>query len=72
MSGGFNLSAWALRHQSLVRYLMVMLALAGAISYNSLGRSEDPDFTLKTMVISASWPGASAREVEQQITDRIE
>ncbi len=72
MSGGFNLSSWALKHQSLVRYLMVVLALAGAISYTSLGRSEDPDFTLKTMVISASWPGASAREVELQITDRIE
>ena len=68
----FNLSAWALAHQSLVRYLMIVLALAGVFAYRALGQSEDPDFTLKTMVVSAVWPGASAREVEQQITDRIE
>ncbi len=68
----FNLSAWSLRHPSLVAYLMIMLTLAGVMSYFSLGRSEDPDFTVKIMVIRTFWPGATTREVELQVTDRIE
>jgi multidrug efflux pump len=70
--GRFNLSAWALRHPSLILFAMIALAISGAISYVSIGRNEYPDFTIKAMVISAGWPGASAREVEQQITDRME
>jgi multidrug efflux pump len=69
---GFNLSAWSLRHGSLMAYLMVVLSLAGVMSYFQLGRSEDPDFTVKIMVIRSFWPGASAEEVERQVTDRIE
>ena len=68
----FNLSEWALHHQPLVRYLIVALALIGVISYQNLGQSEDPPFTFKVMVVRAEWPGASAREVEEQLTDRIE
>lgn len=67
-----NLSAWALRHQPLVAYLMMMLMAAGLYAYFSLGRAEDPDFTIKTMVVSAEWPGATAREIELQLTDRLE
>jgi multidrug efflux pump len=67
-----NLSEWALRHRSLVLYLMIMLALAGSFAYTQLGQSEDPPFTFKVMVVKTNWPGASAREVEQQVTDRIE
>jgi multidrug efflux pump len=68
----FNLSEWALRHKALVRYLVIALALLGVFSYERLGQSEDPPFTFKTMVIQTYWPGATAREVEQQVTDRIE
>ncbi|WP_374494118.1 efflux RND transporter permease subunit [Zoogloea sp.] len=68
----FNLSEWALRHQPLVRYLIVALALVGVLSYQKLGQSEDPPFTFKVMVVRTDWPGASAREVEEQLTDRIE
>ncbi|MFC3676449.1 efflux RND transporter permease subunit [Ferrovibrio xuzhouensis] len=68
----FNLSAWALRHQSLIGFLMVILLAAGALSYMKLGRAEDPDFTFKIMIVRANWPGATAREVEQQVTDKIE
>ncbi len=68
----FNLSAWALRHQSLIGFLMVLLLAAGGLSYMQLGRAEDPDFTFKVMVVRANWPGATAREVEQQVTDKIE
>ncbi|MBB3397011.1 efflux RND transporter permease subunit [Rhizobium sp. BK068] len=68
----FNLSDWALEHRSLVWYFMIMFALAGAFAYLGLGREEDPSFTIKTMVIQAQWPGASAEEVTQQVTDRIE
>ncbi|HXT09247.1 MAG TPA: efflux RND transporter permease subunit [Roseiarcus sp.] len=68
----FNLSDWALEHRSLVWYFMIVFALAGAFSYLGLGREEDPNFTIKTMVIQAMWPGASAEEVAKQVTDRIE
>lgn len=68
----FNLSDWALGHRSLVWYFMIMFAAAGAFAYLGLGREEDPSFTIKTMVIQAQWPGASAEEVTQQVTDRIE
>ncbi|TIP86376.1 MAG: efflux RND transporter permease subunit [Mesorhizobium sp.] len=68
----FNLSDWALEHRSLVWYFMIAFALAGILAYVGLGREEDPSFTIKTMVIQAQWPGASAQEVTQQVSDRIE
>jgi multidrug efflux pump len=68
----FNLSEWALRHRSLVIYLMLVIAAAGVWSYLRLGRSEDPDFTVKTMVVQASWPGATLADTLEQVTDRIE
>ena len=68
----FNLSDWALEHRSLVWYFMIVFALAGVFSYLNLGREEDPQFTIKTMVIQAQWPGATAEDVTKQVTDRIE
>src|SRR5262245_32308755 len=69
---GPNLSEWALEHQSFVLFLLVALALAGAYSYTKLGQTEDPDFTFKVMLVRTLWPGATAREVEQQVTERLE
>jgi multidrug efflux pump len=69
---GFNLSEWALRHRSFVWYLMVAIVLAGGLSYTRLGRQEDPSFTIKSMVVQASWPGATVEEMTNQVTDRIE
>ena len=69
---GFNLSEWALKYQTLVLYFMLMLTVAGMLAYTKLGQSEDPPFTFKVMLVRASWPGASAVEVEQQITDKLE
>lgn len=71
-STGFNLSTWALKNQVIVLYFMLMLTLAGIFSYTQLGQSEDPPFTFKVMLIRTTWPGASALEVEQQLTDKIE
>ncbi|MGO9132725.1 MAG: efflux RND transporter permease subunit [Methylovirgula sp.] len=68
----FNLSDWALNHRSLVWYFMIAFMAAGLFAYLQLGREEDPNFTIKTMVIQAQWPGASAEEVTRQVTDRIE
>ena len=68
----FNLSDWALEHRSLVWYFMLAFMAAGLFSYLQLGREEDPAFTIKTMVIQAQWPGASAEEITRQVTDRIE
>jgi multidrug efflux pump len=68
----FNLSDWALDHRSIVWYFMIAFALAGLNAYVQLGREEDPSFTIKTMVVQAQWPGASAEEMTQQVTDRIE
>ncbi len=67
-----NLSAWALRHQSFVAYLIAVFSIGGLFAYLTLGRAEDPDFTIKVMVVSAEWPGATAREMELQVTDRLE
>ena len=67
-----NLSAWAIRNRTLVRYAMLVLALVGIFSYQKLGQSEDPPFTFKVMVVRTFWPGATAEEVSKQVTDRIE
>ena len=72
MGSHFNLSAWALRNRTLVLYAMIVLAVVGVISYRQLGQSEDPPFTFKAMVVRTLWPGATAEEVSQQVTDRIE
>ena len=68
----FNLSAWALGNRQIVVYLMLLLAVVGALSYSKLGQSEDPPFTFKAMVIQTRWPGATAEEVSKQVTERIE
>ncbi|WP_411386596.1 efflux RND transporter permease subunit [Pseudomonas sp. MPB03] len=69
---GFNLSEWALRNRQIVLFLMLLLAIVGALSYTKLGQSEDPPFTFKAMVIRTVWPGATAEEVSRQVTERIE
>jgi multidrug efflux pump len=69
---GFNLSEWALRHRNFVLYLMLLTLALGIFGYNKLGQSEDPPFTFKVMLVQAHWPGATAQEVETQVTDRIE
>jgi multidrug efflux pump len=68
----FNVSEWALEHQSLVLFFMLALFTSGLFSYLRLGQAEDPDFTFKVMVIRALWPGASPAEMEQQVTERLE
>ncbi len=68
----FNLSDWALDHASMVWYFMIVFVLLGITSYIELGREEDPSFTIKTMTISAAWPGASVEETTLQVTERIE
>ncbi len=68
----FNISAWGLRHSALVLYFMLMLTAIGMFAYTHLGQSEDPPFTFKVMVVRAEWPGATAAEVADQVTDRLE
>ncbi|PKP72586.1 MAG: ACR family transporter, partial [Alphaproteobacteria bacterium HGW-Alphaproteobacteria-6] len=68
----FNLSDWALSHRSFVWFLMVVSLIAGALSYVGIGREEDPDFSIKTMIITAALPGATVTETLSQVTDRIE
>jgi multidrug efflux pump len=69
---GFNLSAWALSHRALTLFAMLALAAAGVLAYLSLGRAEDPAFTIKQMVVQVDWPGASADEMARQVADPIE
>ncbi len=68
----FNLSEWSLQNRKLVVYAMLVTALIGIWSYRHLGQSEDPPFTFKAMVVRTLWPGASAEDVAQQVTERIE
>jgi multidrug efflux pump subunit AcrB len=70
--GAFNLSSWALNHQSLIAFFMLLLMAAGVISYEQLPRNEDPAFTIKTAVVSASWPGASVEDTVNLVTDTLE
>jgi multidrug efflux pump subunit AcrB len=69
---GLNLSEWAIRHPSFVLYLILAVAVAGLQSYRSMGRAEDPSFTMKTMIVTATWPGATADEMQRQVADRLE
>src|SRR5438876_7254373 len=69
---GLNLSEWAITHRALVLFLILLIAGAGIYSYLNLGRAEDPSFTIKTMVVSAAWPGATANEMQTQVADKIE
>jgi multidrug efflux pump len=69
---GPNLSEWALEHPSMVLYLMIVLMVGGTLAFLKLGRAEDPDFTFKVMVVRTLWPGATAQQVESQLTERIE
>ena len=69
---GFNPTEWAIRHKALSIYFMIVCLVAGVSAYLHLGRNEDPEFTVKTMVVQTLWPGATQEETMQQVTDRIE
>ncbi|MDP3618822.1 MAG: efflux RND transporter permease subunit, partial [Ramlibacter sp.] len=68
----FNLSRWALEHPALTRYLMIVLMVLGVASYFQLGQDEDPPFTFRAMVVRTYWPGATAQQVAEQVTDKLE
>jgi len=72
MNASFNLSEWAINNRALVWFMMAIIVLTGTWSYRHLGRSEDPPFTVKTMIVQAQWPGATIDDTIQQVTDRIE
>ena len=72
MKEGFNLSRWALEHIPLTRYLIAVLLIGGFLSYGSLGQDEDPPFTFRAMVVQAQWPGATALQMAEQVTDKLE
>jgi multidrug efflux pump subunit AcrB len=67
-----NLSAWAVAHPALVLFFIIVFSIAGLFSYLNLGRAEDPSFAIKTMVITAAWPGATAEEMQDQVADKLE
>jgi multidrug efflux pump subunit AcrB len=69
---GFNLSSYAVRQPAVTLFLIIATLLAGVIAFGKLGRAEDPSFTVKTMTITAAWPGATAREMQEQVADRLE
>ncbi len=69
---GFNLSKWALEHTALTRYLMVVLMVFGFTAYFQLGQDEDPPFAFRVMVVRSFWPGATAQQMAEQVTDKIE
>ena len=68
----FNLSEWAVRHRILVLFFMLLCLAAGVMSYTRLGRQEDPEFAVQTMVVQTVWPGATAADTMLQVTDAIE
>lgn len=68
----FNLADWALRHKSIIYYFIAVLLTFGIFSFTHMGRMEDPDFTMRTMVVGVSWPGASPQQMSNQVTDKLE
>ena len=68
----FNLADWALRHKSIIYYFIAVLLTFGIFSFTHMGRMENPDFTMRTMVVGVSWPGASPQEMSDQVTDKLE
>jgi multidrug efflux pump subunit AcrB len=68
----FNLTEWALKHKQFIYFFIVLFFISGIFSYIDLGRAEDPDFVIKEMVVAVPWPGATARQVEEQVTDKVE
>ena len=68
----FNLSAWAIAHAAFTRFVVVLLMAAGILAFFNLGQKEDPDFTFRVMVVQTAWPGATADEVQKQVTARLE
>jgi len=69
---GPNLSEWALQRRSLIVFLMIVAVAAGTLSFLRLGRGEDPAITIRTMIVAAGWPGATADETLKQVTERLE
>src|SRR5471030_3009978 len=69
---GINLSEWSLKHPQMIAFLLMLLTVAGILAYNSLGQKEDPEFTIKTMVVQTYWPGSSAQQMADQVTDLME
>src|ERR1700744_3478480 len=68
----FNLSSWAIRHPQLTAFLIIVIGIAGAVSYSRLGRAEDPDFSSKVSIVTVEWPGATTGEMQSQVADRVE
>ena len=69
---GVNLSEWALKHPQMIAFLLLLLSVAGVLAYGSLGQKEDPEFTIKTMVVQAYWPGSSAQQMADRVADKLE
>ena len=67
-----NLTELSLRHRALVWYFIIVFTIGGVFAYNALGRMEDPAFTIRQMVVTAVWPGATAEEMQEQVTDKLE
>ncbi|EKU38081.1 MULTISPECIES: efflux RND transporter permease subunit [Acinetobacter] len=69
---GFNLSSWGLQHRTLIIFAMLLSLLLGTVAYFKLGRAEDPNLTIKVMTIDVNWPGATTRDLEQQVVEKIQ
>ncbi|MET0527212.1 MAG: efflux RND transporter permease subunit [Microvirga sp.] len=68
----FNLSEWAVHHSALILFLILAIGVGGLLAFRSLGRAEDPNFTIKNVIVTAIWPGATAQEMQDQVADPIE
>lgn len=68
----FNLTEWSLKHKQFIYFFIALFFIAGIFSYINMGRAEDPDFVIKQMVVAVVWPGATARQMEEQVTDKVE
>ena len=69
---GFNLTDWALRHRAIVLFLLLIVVVAGSLSFTKLGQLEDPNFSVPSMTAGIAWPGATAQQIQDEVLNRIE
>ena len=67
-----DIAQWSINNKTIMMVLIVIILVGGIFSYGKLGRLEDPEFTIKDALIITAYPGASAQQVEQEVTEPLE
>lgn len=67
-----NSALWSIHNSKFLYFVVLLIVILGVTAYWQVGRLEDPEFTVKTAIVFTYYPGATAKQVEQEVTDKIE